>query len=86
MNGITELAKMFKERENSTEKFLMVGNVVSLPEVKIKLTDKVLLSESNFKTTVNLSERDDNGKYINLGKDVIILRQDGSFYVVGVLK
>lgn len=86
MNGITELAKMFKERENSTEKFLMVGNVVSLPEVKIKLTDKVLLSESNFKTTVNLSERDDNGKYINLGKDVIILRQDGNFYVVGVLK
>ncbi len=86
MNGITELAKMFKERENSTEKLLMVGNIVSLPEVKIKLTDKVLLSESNFKTTVNLSERDDNGKYINLGKDVIILRQDGNFYVVGVLK
>lgn len=86
MNGIVELAKMLKERENSTEKLLIIGSIVSLPDIKIKIGEKIILSASDFKTTVNLSERDDNGNYINLGKETVILNDSGKFYVLGVLQ
>ena len=33
MNGITELAKLLKERENSTEYTPMFGTIIELPEV-----------------------------------------------------
>ncbi len=86
MNGIVELAKMLKERENSSEKLLIIGSIVSLPDIKIKIGEKIILSASDFKTTVNLSERDDNGNYINLGKETVILNDCGKFYVLGVLQ
>ena len=86
MNGIVELAKMLKERENSSEKLLIIGSIVSLPDIKIKIGEKIILSASDVKTTVNLSERDDNGNYINLGKETVILNDSGKFYVLGVLQ
>ena len=86
MNGIVELAKMLKERENPTEKLLLTGSIISLPDVKIKIGDRIILSAGDFKTIADLTERDGDGNYINLGKDAVILNDGGKFYVLGALK
>ena len=42
MNGITELAKLLKERENSDGYSPIFGTVIELPNTKIRISDKVI--------------------------------------------
>ena len=66
MNGITELAKLLKERENSDGYSPMFGTVIELPNTKIRISDKVILTDSHITLCINLKEKNADGEYINL--------------------
>lgn len=57
MNGITELAKLLKERENSDGYTPMFGTVIELPNTKIRISDKVILTDSHIMLCINLKEQ-----------------------------
>ena len=62
MNGITELAKLLKERENDTGYSPMFGTIIELPQVKIRLNEKVILNYSKnmeVDITVEKDEEED---------------------------
>lgn len=88
INGITELAKLLKERENSAGYSPMLGTVIELPNIKIRLGEKVVLNTAHIKSCVCLDETDEEGRYVNLGRDVILLpyADNQNFFVVGVIK
>ncbi len=49
MDGISELAKLFKERENKLYLGPQVGKVLSpLPDIQIALGDRIILSKENL--------------------------------------
>lgn len=87
MNGITELAKLLKERENSDGYTPMFGTVIELPNTKIRISDKVILTDSHLTLCINLKEKNADGEYINLGKTVVLLPYANSqkFIVIGVI-
>ena len=87
MNGITELAKLLKERENSDGYSPMFGTVIELPNTKIRISDKVILTGSHITLCINLKEKNADGEYINLGKTVVLLPYANSqkFIVIGVV-
>ncbi len=87
MNGITELAKLLKERENSDGYSPMFGTVIELPNTKIRISDKVILTDSHLTFCINLKEQNADGEYINLGKTVVLLPYANSqkFIVIGVV-
>ena len=66
MNGITELAKLLKERENSDGYSPMFGTVIELPNTKIRISDKVILTDTHITLCINLKEQNSDGEYINL--------------------
>jgi len=88
VNGITELAKLFKERENTSNYTPVIGKIIELPNIKIRLNDKVILTSFHIKSCINLLETDENGIYINLGKEVVLLpyADNQKFIVVGVVR
>ena len=88
MNGITELAKLFKERENDTEYSPMFGTIIELPQVKIRLNEKVILNNSHLKSCINLMMQNEDGDYIYLGKEVVLLpfSKNQKFIVIGVVQ
>ena len=87
MNGITELAKLLKERENSVGYSPMFGTVIELPNTKIRISDKVILTDSHLTLCINLKEKDADGEYINLGKTAVLLpyANGQKFIVIGVV-
>ena len=87
MNGITELAKLLKERENSDGYSPMFGTVIELPNTKIRISDKVILTDSYLTLCINLKELNADGEYINLGKTVVLLPYSNGqkFIVIGVV-
>lgn len=49
MNGIVELAKILKERENDRFSPIQTGRVIApLPEIKIALGDKIILTRQHL--------------------------------------
>lgn len=88
MNGITELAKLFKERNNSDDYSPVFGTIIGLPNIKIRVGNKVILTSAHIKSCISLSETDENGKCINLGKEVVILpyADNQKFIVIGVVQ
>lgn len=49
MNGVVELAKLFKARENVVNSGVQLGRVVSpLPDIKVALGDKILLTKEHL--------------------------------------
>lgn len=87
MNGITELAKMLKERDNSDGYSPVIGTVIALPNIKIRLGDKVILTSSHIKSCIDLMQTNEHGQYINLGKEVVLLpfANNQKFIVIGVV-
>ena len=87
MNGITELAKLLKERENSDGHSPMFGTVIELPNTKIRISDKVILTDSHLTLCINLKEKNADSEYINLGKTVVLLpfANGQKFIVIGVV-
>ncbi len=88
MSGITELAKLLKERENTNGYSPMMGRIIELPNIKIRLNDRVILTSVHLKSCMDLTEIDENGIYINLGKEVVLLpyADNQKFIVVGVVQ
>lgn len=49
MDGISELAKLFKERENKPTMGIQIGKVLSpLPDIKIGFGDRIILDKDNL--------------------------------------
>lgn len=88
MNGITELAKLFKERNNGAAYSPMFGEIIELPNLKIRIGEKIQIDKSYIKSCVNLYEQDSYGRYIHKGKSVALLpySDNQKFIVVGVLQ
>ena len=88
MNGITELAKLLKERENGTGYSPMFGTIIELPQIKIRLNEKVILNNSHLVCLWNLKEQNEDGDYIHLGKEVALLpfANNQKFLVIGVVQ
>jgi len=88
LNGITELAKLFKERDNSACYSPVIGQILDLPNVKIRLSDRVILTSAHIKSCVDLTATDENGEYINFGKEVVLLpfADNQKFIVIGVVQ
>lgn len=73
MNVAYEMAKMLKERENPAPTGLTEGTVEELPELKIRINEKVVLSAGMVKSLVNLYEQNADGDYIRQGQRVYLL-------------
>lgn len=87
MNGITELAKLLKERENSVGYSPIFGTIIELPNTKIRISDKVILTDSHLTLCINLKEKNADGEYINFGKTAVLLpyANGQKFIVIGVV-
>jgi hypothetical protein len=87
VNGITELALLLKERNNGAGYSPMLGRIVSLPDLKISVGDKITLSALHIKRICEVNQQDEYGNYINLGKEVVLLPYaDGQkFLMMGVI-
>ena len=88
MRGITELAKLLKERENSGGYSPVIGKIIELPNIKIRVGDKVILTSAHIKSCVSLIDTDEDGRHINLGKEVVLLpyADNQKFIVIGVVQ
>lgn len=84
---IVELAKLFKERDNTSGYSPMFGTIVSLPNVQIRIGDRIVLDSSHLSSCVDLTATDIHGQYIHLGKTVVLLPYSGQqkFIVIGVI-
>ena len=88
MNGITELAKILKDRENKADYAPLFGTIIELPNIKIRLGDKVILTEAHLKQCISLTDKDSDNSYIHLGKEVVLLpyADEQNFIVIGVVQ
>ena len=90
MSGITELAKLFNERNNKADFAPVFGTVASLPDLKIQRNDKdnVVLAKIHIKSVFNVWETDDEGNYIYLNKQAVLLPydDDNKYILIGVVQ
>lgn len=90
MTNITKLAKHIKSRDNPSPYTPMFGKIISLPELKIRLGTRVLLTKSDIKATFDIYETeivDECVKYVNLNKTVVLFPYSGDnkFIAIGVI-
>ena len=88
MNGYEYMARLFKERENESGCEIKIGTVTALPDVLIKVGEKAVLNKSHIIPLVNLAEKvteDGLVRYVNLNKQVALLRCGKKFIVLGVV-
>jgi hypothetical protein len=80
MDGVTELAKLFKERNNDPYEGYVIGEVVSsLPHVKIRIGDKIILDASHLVFAARLL----NDGTLKQGDMVMMMpSQNGQSYIV----
>ena len=85
MDPISDLAKLFKDRENTKDYSPMIGTVIELPNVRIRIGEKIILDTSHLTMCVSLQH---NQYYSDLGKEVILLPYaDGQkFILIGVVR
>lgn len=91
MTNITKLAKHIKSRDNPSPYTPMFGKIISLPELKIRLGTRVILTKDNIKSMFNIYEKvvhDDYTEYVHLNKTVVLLPYSGDnkFIAIGVLE
>ena len=91
MNGITALAKHIRDRDNPSPYTPMFGKIISLPELKIRLGTRVLLTKSDIKATFDIYDKvvhDGHTEYVHLNKTVVLLpySDDNKFIAIGVLE
>jgi len=87
MNGYTELAKLLKERENKQEYSPVFGIIIDLPDLKIHLGGKVILTAEHIVRCVSVDGTDEDGQYVNLGKEAVLLpfADNQKFILIGVV-
>jgi len=81
MDGIAELAKMLKQRENNRDYSPMLGNVLEVTDIKISIGDKIILDSSHIKNCMELTED-------HIGCEVVLLpySKDQKFMLIGVVQ
>lgn len=86
MNAAYELALLLKNRDNAPGYSPVCGVIEALPDIKIRLSEKIVLDESDIDSLVDLRQKNSGGNYIYLKKSVYILPiSSGSkkFLVIG---
>ena len=91
MDGYTELAQLFKDRDNDSAYTPMIGTITALPQLKIKCGTRVELTADEVKATFNIYEQqyiNERLIYVNLNKEVVLLPCSGyqKFIAIGVLQ
>ena len=91
MNGITALAKHIRDRDNPSPYTPMFGKIISLPELKIRLGTRVLLTKEDIKATFDIYDKvvhDGHTEYVHLNKTVLLLpySDDNKFIAIGVIE
>lgn len=91
MNNVTKLAKHIKSRDNPLPYSPMFGKIISLPELKIRLGTRVLLTKEDVKAIFDIYDKivhDSYTEYVHLNKTVVLLpySSDNKFIAIGVLE
>ena len=91
MGAVEELAKHIRDRDNPSPYTPMFGKIISLPELKIQLGNRILLDADDIKAIFDIYETritDGRTVYVNLNKDVVLLpyANDNKFIALGVVK
>ena len=90
MNAYTELAKLFNERNNNKQYGPVIGKIISLPELKIKINEKIQLNEEKVISIFNIAETktyEERIEFVNLNKRVVLLPISDyqKFIAIGVI-
>lgn len=90
MTNITKLAKHIKSRDNPSPYSPMFGKIISLPELKIRLGTRVILTKDDIKSTFDIYDKivhDGYTEYVYLNKTVVLLpySDDNKFIAIGVI-
>lgn len=87
MSQYEEFAELFKARDNTAEYAPVYGTIEELPEVKIRIGTKIVITAGQIKSLVNLKERNADEKYICLNKQVAMLpyANNNRYLVLGVV-
>lgn len=90
MSGITELARCIRERDNIPQYTPMIGRIISLPDLKIRLGSRIILTADDIKSVFDLYQtvtHDNTKEYIHLDKEVVLLPciGDNQFIAIGVV-
>ena len=88
MDGITELAKLLKERENDTGYSPVFGTIIELPNTKIRISDKIILNDSYIKSLFDFKQQNSEDEYIYLGCEAVLLpyQNHQKFILLGVVR
>lgn len=76
MSGITALAKHIRKRDNPAVYSPIFGKIILLPNLTIRLGDRILLDAVDVKATFDLYEtriHDGRTEYIQLNKEAVSL-------------
>ena len=84
LDSVSELAKLFKERENQGVYSPMIGTVIELPNIRIRVGDKIILDGSHLTMCAVLQH---NEEYSDIGREVVLLPYaDGQkYFVIGMV-
>ena len=90
MNAYTELAKLFNERNNNKQYGTVIGKIISLPELKIQINEKIQLNEEKVISIFNIAETktyEERIEFVNLNKRVVLLPISDyqKFIAIGVI-
>ena len=91
MGAVEELARHIRDRDNPSPYTPMFGKIISLPELKIQLGNRILLDADDIKAIFDIYETritDGRAVYVNLNKDVVLLpyANDNKFIALGVVQ
>lgn len=86
-NGIEEIAKMLKERQNPPSYAPVFATVEQVGDLKIRRNEKVVISEKHIKLLFDIKKQDSDGNYIYQNKTVAMLpyNNDNDYIVLGVV-
>lgn len=73
MDAEYEMAKLLKEMVPGNDYSPVEGKIEALPEVKIRLNDKVVLGGDLVRSTVDILKQNGQGEYIWLNRRVYLL-------------
>ena len=66
MNAEYEMAKLLKERDNDPGYSPVLGIVEQLPDIKIRLNEKVVLDSGGIASVIDLKRQTKDGSYVYL--------------------
>lgn len=88
MNGYEGIARLLKERENERLYSPVIGTITALPELSVRINQRIVLDKTNIDSIVNLAEQnEETHEFINLGKRAVLLpyRSYQKYICIGVL-